>query len=224
LQSLQQRKAMLGVPITISGKTASEAAGSPPCNNAWMMCAGSAAIAVPVRIRRRQLPRPSVRRGTIIIERLRRARKIWQVGNISQQIRIARRLALGFLLCVCAGDVYGQTTSVDREIKAAPGREVRVGIYTSMRSDCTAGPLPAIRLAVAPEHGSVTVRRATLKATNVKECLATELPAFVAFYRPKADSATDDHFELEVNFAAGRKQIQHFHVTISTGVSDGQPI
>ena len=24
------------------------------------------------------------------------------------------------------------------------GREVRVGIYTSMRSDCTAGPLPAI--------------------------------------------------------------------------------
>jgi hypothetical protein len=61
-----------------------------------------------------------------------------------------------------------QTTSLDREVKAAPGREVRVGIYTSMRADCTAGPLPAIRLSVAPEHGAVTVRRATLKATNVK--------------------------------------------------------
>jgi hypothetical protein len=51
-------------------------------------------------------------------------------------------------------------------VKEMPGREVRVGIYTSMRADCTAGPLPAIRLSVAPEHGTVTVRRATLKATN----------------------------------------------------------
>jgi hypothetical protein len=141
-----------------------------------------------------------------------------------KQIRMPRRLAVGFLLCACASNVYGQTTSLDREIKATPGREVRVGIYTSMRPDCTAGPLPAVRLSVAPEHGSVTVRRATLKATNVKQCLAAELPAFVAFYRPKADSAADDRFELEVSFAAGRKQIQRFHVTISTGASEGQRI
>lgn len=133
-------------------------------------------------------------------------------------------MAVGFLLCACANGGYAQTTSLDREIKAAPGREVRVGIYTSMRPDCTAGPLPAIRLSVAPEHGSVTVRRATLKATNVKRCLAAELPAFVAFYSAKADSGTDDHFELEVSFATGRKEIQRFHVTISTGASDGQPI
>jgi hypothetical protein len=127
------------------------------------------------------------------------------------------------LLC-CAREGYSQTTSIDREIKAVPGREVRVGIYSSMRSDCTAGPLPAIRLSVAPEHGSVTVRRATLKATNVKQCLAAELPAFVAFYQPKADSANDDRFELEVSFAAGRKQIQRFYVTISNGANQGQQI
>ncbi len=105
-----------------------------------------------------------------------------------------------------------------------PGREVRVGIYTSLRADCTAGPLPAIRLSVAPEHGAVTVRRATLKATNVKQCLAAELPAFVAFYRPKVDSAADDRFELEVSFASGRKQIQRFHVTIVSGQGAGQRI
>jgi len=131
---------------------------------------------------------------------------------------------LGFLLGACASNVYGQTDSIDREIKATLGRDVRVGIYTSMRSDCTAGPLPAIRLSVAPEHGSVTVRRATLKATNVKQCLAAELPALVAFYRPKADSAADDHFEFEVSSATGRKQIQRFHVTISTGANGGQRI
>src|SRR5262249_33079324 len=126
---------------------------------------------------------------------------------------------------LCAVSAAGaQTTSLDRDVKATPGREVRVGIYTSMRADCMAGPLPTIRLSVAPEHGAVTVRRATLKATNVKQCLAAELPALVAFYRPKADSANDDRFELEVSFAAGRKQIQRFHVTISNSSSEGQRI
>jgi hypothetical protein len=93
-----------------------------------------------------------------------------------------------------------------------------------MRADCTAGPLPAIRLSVAPDHGTVTVRRATFKATNVKQCLAAELPALVAFYRPKVDSANDDRFELEVSFATGRKQIQRFHVIITNGANEGQRI
>src|SRR6266581_5965311 len=111
--------------------------------------------------------------------------------------RIARWLATAALLCG-ASAVYSQDNSLDREVKATAGREVRVGVYTSIRPDCTAGPLPAIRLAVAPEHGTVTVRRAMLKATNLKQCLAAELPVLVAFYRPKPDSANDDRFELEV--------------------------
>jgi uncharacterized membrane protein len=140
-----------------------------------------------------------------------------------ERMRASAWLVAVTLLC-SATAASAQTSSLDREVKAAPGREVRVGIYTSMRADCTAGPLPAIRLSVAPEHGTVTVRRATLKATNVKQCLAAELPALLAFYRPKADSGNDDRFELEVSFAAGRKQIQRFHITISNGASDGQRI
>jgi hypothetical protein len=44
------------------------------------------------------------------------------------------------VLCA-AGVAAAQITSLDRDVKAMPGREVRVGIYTSMRGDCTAGPL-----------------------------------------------------------------------------------
>jgi hypothetical protein len=95
-------------------------------------------------------------------------------------------LLVAVALLFCASAVHAQTSSLDREVKATAGGAVRVGIYTSMRPDCTAGPLPAIRLSVAPEHGTVTVRRATLKATNVKQCLAAELPALVAFYRPNS--------------------------------------
>jgi len=141
----------------------------------------------------------------------------------SKRMRVSWWAVAATALC-WVGAAHAQTTSLDREVKAMPGREVRVGIYTSMRADCTAGPLPAIRLSVVPEHGTVTVRRATLKATNVKQCLAAELPALVAFYRPKPDSANDDRFELEVSFAAGRKQIQRFHVTISSGANEGQRV
>jgi hypothetical protein len=139
-------------------------------------------------------------------------------------LRKTRCFALGFLLYACASSAFGQNDSVERDIKTSPGREVRVGIYTSIRADCTAGPLPAIRLAVAPEHGAVTVRRAMLKATNLKQCLATELPAFVAFYRSKENFNGEDRFELEVSSSTGHKQIQRFHVSISNAPNDGQRI
>ena len=109
---------------------------------------------------------------------------------------------------------------IDRAIGAAPGQNVRVGIYTSIRPDCTSGPLPGIRLAQAPAHGTVSVKRAMLKATNVKQCLAIDVPAFVAFYRAASNFSGADEFDLEINFAGGRKEIQHFRMTV-TGVANG---
>jgi len=55
-------------------------------------------------------------------------------------MRASWRLVAAAMLC-SAGAAGAQITSLDREVKATPGREVRVGIYTSMRADCTAGPL-----------------------------------------------------------------------------------
>jgi hypothetical protein len=146
--------------------------------------------------------------------------------ELKRMVGIRKRLVtwLAMAALLCAGDVYGQADSIDREVKVAPGVEVRVGVYTSIRADCTAGPLPGIRLAVAPEHGTVTVRRAMLKATNLKQCLAMEVPAFVAFYRAGPASNSEDRFELEVNYSAGRKQTQHFHVNISKAANNGQRI
>jgi hypothetical protein len=84
--------------------------------------------------------------------------------------------------------------------------------------------LPAIRLASAPAHGTVSVKRGTLKATNFKQCLATEVPAFVAFYRAAKDFTGTDNFDLEVSFAGGRKQIQHIVVKVSNDPNSGQGI
>src|SRR5271154_5204596 len=77
----------------------------------------------------------------------------------------------------------GAQNAVERDVKAAPGKDLRVGVYSDIRPDCTSGPLPAIRLVSPPAHGAVNVKRGMLKVTNYKQCLATEVPAFVAIYR-----------------------------------------
>ena len=125
-------------------------------------------------------------------------------------------LAAVGILCLSVAVANAQADRLEREVKAAAGRDVRVGIYTNIRPDCTSGPLPAIRLVAAPAHGAVSVKRGTLKATNLKQCLGIEVPAFVAFYRAAGDFNGGDEFELEIGFAGGRKRLQHFRVDVST--------
>ncbi len=133
-------------------------------------------------------------------------------------------LAAVLLFFGSAHDVYAQAKLVERDVTASPARDTRVGIYTSIRPDCTSGPLPAIRLANGPAHGIVTVKRGTLKATNFKQCLAIEVPALVAFYRAAPDFSGADEFQLEVTFAGGRKEIQDFKISVSNAPNGGQGI
>jgi len=61
-----------------------------------------------------------------------------------------------------------------------------------------------------------------LRATNLKQCLGTELPAFVAIYRSAQDFIGQDAFTLEVVGAEGKAQIQRITVTImKPGVGQG---
>lgn len=145
-----------------------------------------------------------------------RARR--RIGTGIGRIAIAATLLLGVTILAHA------QAAVERAVKAVPGRDVRVGVYADVRADCSSGPLPGIRLAVAPAHGTVTVKRATLKATNLKQCLAIEVPALVAFYRAMPGFTGSDEFELELSLSAGRKQRQHFRVTVSNDSAGGQGI
>jgi hypothetical protein len=136
--------------------------------------------------------------------------------------RYALAAAMILLLGTLAADA--QDDVIERQLKAAPGRDVRVGVFTDIRPDCTSGPLPAIRLATPPAHGSVKVKRGTLKATNVKQCLAIEVPAFVAFYHAAADYSGADDFELEIGLPNGHKRRERVHVTVTKSSSTGEGI
>jgi hypothetical protein len=53
-----------------------------------------------------------------------------------------------------------------------------------------------------------------LRATNLKQCLGLELPAFVAIYRSAQDFIGQDIFTLEVIGAEGKSQIQRITLTV----------
>ena len=132
------------------------------------------------------------------------------------------------LLSVAALDARAQSQAqaevADRQVSASPGRDKRVGLYTNIQPDCTSGPLPNIRLLVAPAHGNVTVKRGRLKGTNFKQCPAIEVPALIASYRAAGAFTGSDEFELEITLQEGRKQLQRFHVNVSSSTGGGQGI
>ena len=114
-----------------------------------------------------------------------------------------------------------QSEIVDRTAKGEPGKDIRVGVYINVRPDCSSGPLPTIRLAVAPQNGTVTVKKSNVHATNYKQCLALEVPGYVAFYHSKPNFVGTDVLNLEITFPGGKTEVQKITVTVGTGLGQG---
>lgn len=134
-------------------------------------------------------------------------------GTFGRQTRfLARWLCLAVV--ALPAPLAAEPVSVDRSVKAQSGRDVRVGIFTSLKSDCTAGQLPTLRLKETPKNGTVTVKQGRWRATNIKQCLATEVPAFIAIYRSQPDFSGSDELVLEIVTTNGKIQLQRIQVTV----------
>jgi hypothetical protein len=123
--------------------------------------------------------------------------------------------AIVLVAAVCAaGPLAAQLAPTERSVKAQSGRDVRVGVFASITPDCKPGRLPTVRLKEKPKHGTVTVKQGRLRATNLKQCLAAEVPAFVAIYRSQPDFSGSDELILEVVNANGNVQVQRVQITV----------
>jgi hypothetical protein len=128
-------------------------------------------------------------------------------------------LIAGFLLgpgaAAQAQDVAQPRDSVvERKVKGQAGRDVRIGAYVNIKPDCTTGPLPTLRLKEPPANGKVTVRQMRVQATNVRQCLAVEVPAFVAFYRSSPGFSGQDSALIEIVSPSGKVQLQRIILTV----------
>lgn len=134
---------------------------------------------------------------------------------------VVRSLILSFILPMLlfsANQSFAEPQVVERSVKAQAGKETRIAVFLSVRKDCTSGPLPTIKLQLAPKRGKVSIKNAKVRATNLKHCLAIEVPAYVAFYRADADFSGTEIVELEVVDAGGNRKLQR--LTVSVGKSN----
>jgi hypothetical protein len=112
---------------------------------------------------------------------------------------------------------------VERSAKGVAAKTIRVGVFLNVQPDCSSGTLPTIRLLAPPANGTVSIKRGKVSATNYKQCLALEVPGFIAFYQSKPDFSGTDVVTLEVRYPQGRTEVQRITVTIGDGVP-GQKI
>ncbi len=116
---------------------------------------------------------------------------------------------------LCQGQDGEQVRTTERTVKATQDKEMRVGVYFNLKPDCSSGPLPTIRLLTPPASGRVTVKNASVKATNQKNCLAFEVPGYVAFYKSAPDFLGQDGMTLEIRYPGGMTEIQKITVNVT---------
>jgi len=125
------------------------------------------------------------------------------------------RLSAIALLCGLASIASAQGATVERAFKGQAGKAIQIGLYLNTKPDCTSGLLPTIRLSSPPANGKVVVKKANVSATNLKQCLALEVPGLVAFYQSRSDFVGSDTLTLEVKFPGGRTEFQKITVTVA---------
>jgi hypothetical protein len=142
-------------------------------------------------------------------------------AKVSFRAKLRHAAAAGvasFVLVACGSSIaLAQVSTVERAAKGPPAKDIRVGVYLNVQPDCTSGTLPAIRLVSPPANGAVNIKRGKVSATNYKQCLALEVPGFIAFYRSKPDFTGIDVLTIEVKYPGGRTEMQRISVTVGSG-------
>lgn len=125
-------------------------------------------------------------------------------------------------LLISTSVAAAQSRTVERTARGPSAKDIRVGVYLNVQPDCRSGTLPAIRLLAPPANGTVNVKRGKITATNYKQCMALEVPGFIALYRSKADFVGTDTLTLEVKYPHGRTEVQKITVKVGGSGAPGE--
>ncbi|MFC4172906.1 4-aminobutyrate aminotransferase [Microvirga sp. GCM10011540] len=121
----------------------------------------------------------------------------------------------GAVLCLSSVAGHAQTNSVYRAADAVPGKTLRLGLYGSVKRDCSVGPAPEVRVLTPPKHGSLAVRSGKVKASRVRNCPNLEAPVQGVFYQPARGYTGPDEVRYEVKSAEGTIQAHTVRINVT---------
>src|SRR5580700_8733470 len=104
-----------------------------------------------------------------------------------------------------------QSTSYSRA-ETTSGAQVQLNYHATAKKDCTAMPLPSMRVLEVPRHGTLTVRKGEAMIAHIADCQPFKTPAEVVFYQSRAAYVGQDHLIYEVTNANG--EVANFDISI----------
>jgi len=131
-------------------------------------------------------------------------------------VRSTAVLAAGLFLTAPA---FAQTT-VTRSETAAPGKSVRLAIVPNLKKDCSAGPMPEIRVSGAPKNGSLITKVGKIKTPASYRCPGKEAAVQAIFYQSKDGYTGTDEVTVDVKDSDGKVQTQNIRITVDASKKD----
>jgi hypothetical protein len=102
-----------------------------------------------------------------------------------------------------------------RTVKATAGKPLRLALIANLKRDCTAGPMPDVRVLTPPTRGTLAIRSGKLKAGSLKRCPELEVQVQGVFYQANRGLSGNDAVVFEVKRPDGTTHLVTLKIEIS---------
>lgn len=123
-----------------------------------------------------------------------------------------KALTAALALALIAGPAAAQT-SINRTETATTGKAARLAVAPNLKKDCSAGPIPEVRIVTTPKNGSLITRVGKLKTPASYRCPNVEAQVQGVFYQSKANYTGDDQAVFDIKTSDG--QVERFTIKIT---------
>jgi hypothetical protein len=124
-----------------------------------------------------------------------------------------------FLVLLCSlaiASASAEAGAQEKQIKTSQGIDGNLAILVQVNSDCTPGPIPELRIDVAPANGWLIVKNGLIHLPDsAPNCKGAAVPANAIFYRSKPGFSGEDHVSVEVTFAGAPARTENYSISVA---------
>jgi hypothetical protein len=134
------------------------------------------------------------------------------------------RLALGAAASLVASVALAEGSVSYTSIEATSDHPVQLSYHGSAhRANCSAAPVPTVRVTEPPKEGALVVREGVLTTDKVAGCPQLKIPAEVVFYEARGGYTGPDHVAYQVTDEKGQVASYDVTITVKEGSSPSKP-